>query len=531
MEIHCTHIPYEQTGFFSKIVIDYINQSEQLQPFYQHPVSIEGIEASIKARQSFPTNRKLLVSELEKQYAGLSLSIKQAANLQSLLSKNTFTITTAHQPNIFTGPLYFIYKIIHVIKMADDLKKQLPNYHFVPFYYMGSEDADLDELGHINLNGEKLVWRTEQTGAVGRMLVDKALLELIDRIYGQIGVHSFGIELTALFTRSYTIGKTIQQATLELVNELFTEFGLLILVPDNAELKRSFSPIVEKEIVEQFSQNAVQETISELNQHYKVQAAGRKINLFYLIEKNRERIDLEGINYIVPSLKISWTKEEILTELVNFPERFSANVILRGLFQETILPNIAFIGGGGELAYWLELKKVFEAANIPYPLLHLRNSFLLINNTHNKLITKLNIRSNECFKTKNELMDNYVTKHSTHLLSLAKEITEMNEVYKKMGLAAKKIDASLATHTEALKVMALKKINALEQKMLRAEKRKFGDFNKQLEKFKNIYFPNNSLQERVDNFSSYYAVQGKDLFNAIYEASLSLPSAFTVLEI
>ncbi|MBC7588814.1 MAG: bacillithiol biosynthesis BshC, partial [Chitinophagaceae bacterium] len=115
MEIHCTHIPYEQTGFFSKIVIDYINQSEQLQPFYQHPVSIEGIEASIKARQSFPTNRKLLVSELEKQYAGLSLSIKQEANLQSLLSKNTFTITTAHQPNIFTGPLYFIYKIIHAI--------------------------------------------------------------------------------------------------------------------------------------------------------------------------------------------------------------------------------------------------------------------------------------------------------------------------------------------------------------------------------------------------------------------------------
>jgi uncharacterized protein YllA (UPF0747 family) len=246
--MHGTHIPYEQTGFFSRIVIEYINQDDKLKPFYEHPVSLQGIKASIKARKAFPTNRQLLVTELEKQYAGLPLSEKQQQNLQSLLSENTFTITTAHQPNIFTGPLYFIYKIIHAIKMADDLKAQLPDHDFVPVYYMGSEDADLNELGFINLDGQKLVWETNQTGAVGRMKVDKNLLKLIDAIHGQVAVNPFGSELTDLFRKCYREGTTIQQATLELVNQLFTDFGLLVLIPDNAELKRSFIPIITERI-------------------------------------------------------------------------------------------------------------------------------------------------------------------------------------------------------------------------------------------------------------------------------------------
>src|SRR5690349_8055173 len=187
METHCNYIPYDKTGYFSKLVIDYLDDAPQLHQFYNLPPTIEGLQQSIRQRKNFK-HRKVLVKTLQKQYEGLNLHEKVNTNLQLLLHENTFTVTTAHQPNIFTGPLYVVYKIFHVIKLAEELKQQFPQNNFVPVYFMGSEDADLDELNNITISQRKYVWQTKQTGAVGRMKVDKALLQLINEIEGQISV-------------------------------------------------------------------------------------------------------------------------------------------------------------------------------------------------------------------------------------------------------------------------------------------------------------------------------------------------------
>jgi len=531
MENNHSHLPYQQTGYFSKLVADYVSGGEQLQKFYKHSVNIDGIKASITARQAFATNRELLIEALTNQYQNIALTDKQIANLQALKSNHTFTITTAHQPNIFTGPLYFIYKIIHAIKLADELKTQLPEYNFVPVYYMGSEDADLDELGYINLGGEKLIWNTKQTGAVGRMLVDKALLQIITSINGQIGIHPFGDELINIFSQCYTLGKSIQQATLELVNILFADYGLLVVVPDNAALKASFNSVVAKEITEQFSHKAVAETIVQLSQHYKVQAGGRELNLFYLIDDKRERIEFDSLKFRVQSLGLEFSQDEILNELQNHPERFSANVILRGVFQETILPNIAFIGGGGELAYWLELQKVFEAVSVPYPMLVLRNSLLFVTDEQVQRIEKLGFTVEDFFKKPFDLINDLVSKNTSHQLDITAQIEAVKLQYHALQSIAGNIDASLKNHTEALQTKALKSLHELEKKMLRTEKRRYAAQQRQIEKLKNELFPNNSLQERVDNFSYFYAKYGKDWLHAIYNQSLTLEQQFTVVKL
>ena len=562
MESNCLYIPYEKTGYFSKVVSDYLSGDEQLKPFYQYPVSIEGIKESIHSRQAFNTNRTLLVQELRKQYQGIVLSPKQELNMELLLSNNVFTVTTAHQPNIFTGPLYFIYKILHTIKLARELSVQVPGNKFIPFYYMGSEDADLEELGYINLNGEKLSWQTKQTGAVGRMKVDKAFIKLIDVIYGQIGLLSHGEELIDLFKQSYIEGKTIQQATLELVNSLFAEFGLLILIPDNAAFKISFNAVVEKELKEQFSHQAVEETIKELSRHYKVQTGGRETNLFYLLDDKRERIqriieeekvaidpvedprcklsDLPkncckknqepGLTFEVkgPGISKQWCEREILEELNEFPERFSGNVILRGVFQETVLPNIAFIGGGGELAYWLELKKVFKAVNVPYPMLILRNSFLLITPQQQERLTKLGFAPVDLFKGEQQLLTELVVRESSDTVHLNGELDKIREFYQHIKSVAANVDPTLGTHTEALEAKALKPLHELEKKMIRAEKRKYAMQREQIAKLKQELFPNNSLQERTENFSLYYALYGKDWLQTIYSASKGLEQKFAI---
>ena len=529
MEIDCQYISYESTGQFSKMMTDYVNGDEKLRPFYSYPVSVDGIKAAIEARKQFETPRSVLVNELRKQYKGLALTQKQEQNLQLLLQENTFTTCTAHQPNIFTGHLYFIYKILHAVKLADFLNKEIPENNFVPVYYMGSEDADLDELGHIFLNGEKLEWKTKQTGAVGRMKVDKELLILLDRIAGQLEVEKHGKELVSLLRAAYREGVSIQQATLQLVNDLFKDFGLLVIIPDNPELKKLFNRVVTKELTEQFSHSLVEATGKQLNEHYKVQASGREINLFYLTDTQRERIEKEGETFTAAGL--TWNEDEILAEVNKHPERFSANVILRGVFQETILPNVAFIGGGGEIAYWLELQKVFEASGVPFPVLIARNSFLIIDSIQQHATKKLGFEITDLFKPAEQLINSLVTRETTLQLSLCKEKEELQAIYKHIKEITRKIDVTLSHHTEALQVKALEKIDALEKKMLRAEKRKFEAQNRQLNKLKQQLFPGNNLQERVENFSPFYAKLGKAFLDEIYNASLSLEQQFCILRI
>lgn len=530
MDYNCKYIAYKQTGYFSNIVIDYLQQSKELQNFYKHQPNKQGILDAIEQKNIAGVDRDLLVKYFNEQYLN-EVSAKQKKNIDLLANANCYTVTTAHQPNVFTGPLYFIYKILHAIKLADELTEQFTNYNFVPVYYMGSEDADLDELGNITLQGKKLVWNTKQTGAVGRMKVDKNFIQLVTEIEGQIAVNKFGIELINILKKCYSLGKPIQDASFELVNTLFAQYGLLVLIPDNAHLKKAFIPIVAKELQEQFSHSFVEKTNITLAKHYKVQAAGRAINLFYLIDDKRERIEQKDNLFIVEKLALQFTLDEMLQELYLHPERFSANVILRPVFQETILPNVAFIGGGGELAYWLQLKNVFEAVNIPYPVLVLRNSFLLYAASQENKLQKMNLTISDLFVSTEALFTNLVVRHSTNNLSLGVELIEAKTFYEVLKNKANKIDATLTAHVEALSTKALKHIEQLEKKLLRAEKRKFADQKNQIYNIKKDLFPNNNLQERVENFSYLYSILGNELFDIIIASSKALEQEFGLVTI
>lgn len=522
-------LPYNSTGYFSKIVSDYLSGADTLQPFYQHFPNLNGIKDAIAARKQFDTPRSLLVAQLKEQYKGLTLSTKTSQHIDALLAENCFTITTAHQPNIFTGPLYFIYKILHAVKLAEYLSEQLPENNFVPVYYMGSEDADLDEIGSLNVGGAPLKWNTKQTGAVGRMKVDKAFLQLIHAIEGQIGVLPNGNELIQLFKQCYQEGETIQVATLALVNHLFADFGVVVIIPDNPHLKLAYQPVVEKELLEGFSQKLVTITSQALEQHYKVQAGGRDINLFYLLDDKRERIERQGNNYDVKALGLKFSTAEILEELKNHPDRFSANVILRGGFQETILPNVAFIGGGGELAYWLELKTVFEAVAIPYPVLILRNSFLQIPNRQFQQIRQLGISIEDLFQDQLSLLNQYVLKQTQHQLSIGAEMKSIAAVYDQLKQVVTNVDVSLEAHVAALQTKSAKRLKELEKKILRAERLQHEIAARQIENLASSLFPGKSLQERLYNFATYYAKYGSAWMHTIYQASPALDMQFTVL--
>ncbi len=531
MKSKSTYCSYPETQAFSALVNDYINGCEILKPYYSHIPSVDGIKNNIEIRKKSQPNRELLVASMLYSYDKEKCSEKVKQNIQLLEDENTFTVCTAHQPNIFTGHLYFVYKIIHAIKLADELNKRIPEYKFVPVYYMGSEDADLKELGEVTIKNKTYRWETNQKGTVGRMKIDDGFIRLLSDISQELSSALYGKETIALLSTFYKKGLTIEQATFSLVNEIFGNYGLLIFLPDNKTYKKDFSDVMEKELFSSFSNKLLQQTIAKFPSKYKVQTSGRDINLFYLKDDIRERIEKTAQGYSVVNTSIHFTDEEIKKEIKNFPERFSPNVILRPLFQEKLLPNIAFIGGGGELAYWLELKKIFDEVSIPYPVLFLRNSFLIIAEKLQKELNAISISSLGLFKFDDALIEQLVIKLSTKQLHLHQEKNELVLFYKNISASATSVDKTLEKHVEALKVKALKRISMLEKKMFRAEKKKFSKEIEQLLHIKNELFPKNTLQERVDNLFTYYAVYGPDFIDQIYHSSLSTEQQFCVLEI
>jgi len=231
---------YRDTGYFSSLILDYLDYHASLRPFISNKADIHGIQQAIQLRKNFPTDRYLLTEQLRKQYQTVPSVSAVESSLEQLSHDHTFTVTTAHQPNLLTGPLYFIYKIVHVIKLANHLQKQLPDYRFVPVFYMGSEDADFNELSHFTIQGKKYQWMTDQQGAFGRMVTDKAVTQLINSLEAQLESLPHANELMSALRTAYAEGKTIAQATFEFIHHLFGRYGLVVLIPDQKAFKSCF---------------------------------------------------------------------------------------------------------------------------------------------------------------------------------------------------------------------------------------------------------------------------------------------------
>jgi bacillithiol biosynthesis cysteine-adding enzyme BshC len=540
MKYTATSIPYSATGVFSSLVNDYISGNGTARDYVPYTPNLEGIKKAIQQRKFSAIQRQTLVSVLENQYQVLG-TIKEEkniaafekvqANIGLLKNDNCFAVTTAHQPNLFTGPLYFFYKIIHVIKLAAELKAQFPENDFVPVYYMGSEDADLAEVGSYSIDAAKHQWKTKQTGAIGRMLVDDHLLQLLQNLEGYWTVKPDGKEALAIIKAAYKKGNTINEATLQMVHLFFGQYGLVVVQPDDAKLKSLFVEVMQKELTTQFSHTAIQPTLKSLSENYHVQSEGRAINLFYLKDATRNRIEKNGELFSVVDTNIQFTQAEIIQELQAYPDRFSPNVILRGAYQETIIPSVVFVGGGGELAYWMELKNVFEQAGVDYPVIILRNSFLFINDKQAKQWASLEFNIEALFNSTQALEIAFVKTQSVENLVLTEHIASLTDLYKLIQQDVIKIDSSLGDHALNLSVQAQKKLALLEKKMIRAEKRKQHTSLARIHSIKSELFPDNNLQERVENFSNWIGDFGWSWVEAILNNSNSVDASFTIIHV
>ncbi|SOD96791.1 bacillithiol biosynthesis cysteine-adding enzyme BshC [Spirosoma fluviale] len=487
----CQYLPLASTGQFSSLFLDYITNKDSLKPFYGRFPDVAAFEGQINDKTFDEANRRVLVDALERQYQHIAVK----PDFSTLLQANTFTVTTGHQLNIFTGPLYIIYKLITTIKLARKLKETYPAYNFVPVYWMATEDHDFAEINHFSLMGKPYVWETEQRGAVGRMS-PKELKTLFTQIP----------EKLALFEDAYLKHDTLADATRYYINELFGAEGLVCLDADDAALKRVFAPVMRDELINQQSGELVSKRTAELEAlGYKTVIAPRDINLFYLDDQLRERIERkEDGTYQVLHTKQTFLESEILTLLDEHPEKFSPNVVLRPLYQETILPNLAYIGGPSEVPYWLQLKSVFEHYQTPFPILMPRNFAMYIPSVSAKRVAKLGLTPEQLFQDTLTLKREFVDNHTRHTLKFDNENKTVNKALDAILHKAQMVDPTLERAVLAETKRFADAVARLEKKMRRAEERNQEVGIRHLLTVKNELFPNGSLQERNENFLTFH---------------------------
>lgn len=496
-----------KTNQFSTTANKLVYEQEVLAPFIAMPFSIDNLkkQAKVKSKEFTQERRDRLVSALKNQLSAADGDcVKQ--NIEKLSFSSTVTITTGHQLNLYSGPLYVIYKIMHVIALSEILNENDAEVDYVPVFWMATEDHDFEEINHFHLFNDTLTWETHQSGPVGRFVMDD-FNSTREALLGKFENNpNFANYLAAFYEKG-----ALAASTREFIHSLFSDYGLIILDADDQSLKRSFAPIMKEELINHVAEPLVQQQTSLLEaEGIGGQVTPRPVNLFFIQNGRRDRIIPENGGFLVGDER--FTQEEFLYRLEKEPDCFSPNVVTRPVYQEFILPNICYVGGGGEMSYWLQLKSVFEAFGVSYPLIQVRNSVQFIEGIALKKLKKLELEITDLFKDVDQLKKDYVLKNEQGELDFQELEAKGQQLSEEILGSVASVDDALLGYARSEVAKLEKQIGGIKQKLIRHSKKKHDDAMSQFDNLFERLFPAGGLQERYDNVIPKLAKYGKDEF-------------------
>ena len=529
MKSECSYVPIRKTGKFSSIVCDYIDQDPFLDSFYEAAPILENFAGFIERKSQQTCNRTLLVDVLKEQYLAAGILDESVSDsIERLRSSSCYTITTGQQIGILLGPLYTTLKIISAVRLAEELRKTYTNHDFIPVFWMATEDHDVEEINHVSVLGKNVQWNTDQKGPVGRFS-NAGMEKVLEELKELSGKSADANWLMEIYTKAYAL-PTLSLATRYLVHAILGDLGVLIIDADDKLLKQDFAVTMAKDIVEKNSFRAIENTRTKIEKRYKTQVKGREINFFYMLDGYRERIEEVYGSFKTLDSKHTWNDLELNTEISEFPERFSPNVVMRPLYQETILPNIAYIGGGAEISYWLEFGDIFKHYQIPYPALILRQSAMVIDKVNSLRIQKLGLESSDLFLDLHEVEKKITLSLSEHDLELQAERLQLHEITEQLKTIALAIDFSLSQSTESLNKRIENQLERFSIKLIRAQKKKLLVEIERLQSIWEKIYPTGTLQERKESIHTLIVQHSKSITIDLHTQSNPFHGEFLILQ-
>lgn len=494
----------------SKLIEDYISQDEILKKFIVDFPSLNAITNVAKSHGFDKVKRGILHKSIVDQYSASSVDVPNFWS--EVLEENTFTITTGHQLNLFGGPKYLVYKIVSVLKQVEQLNSSQEEFNFIPVFWMASEDHDFEEINLVKLFGESISIENDHSGPVGRIGASN-LNKPFEELQKVLGTSKEASELIQMFEEALK-QENFADFTRKWVNDLF-DGKIVIIDGDDKSLKEMFRPAVQRELEEQITEKMVTRTNEKLDVlGYHTQVTHREINLFQIEDGIRERIVSNS-----QGLKLS-------------ADSISPNALLRPVYQEMILPNAAYVGGPGELAYWFQLKGLFEELGVSFPILVLRDSFLFVREKDLDQLGEFNVSLSDLQQDMEDLKKYYISTNDLKLINFETELEALDQVY---GNIYKKIGGMHRDYhqmIEAEKTRMKKFIKKMELRSMRDAKFKEDINIKRLLQIRERYFPEGVLIERSSSFMEEYLLLGKEQYlNLLMSASNTSDSRIKVITV
>lgn len=506
-----THLP--AAAIWPTLIQQLVSDPASLADFHAGLCAADTLVKRTQERTFSSDSRSVLVEALKAQHRGFETTPEVDASLDKLALDNATCITTGHQLCLASGPVYFLSKIASVVRLAQTTEGATGT-PVVPVFWMASEDHDLPEVDHFHLGGQVLRWNARQTGAVGRMDL-RGLSNQFEEWAADPTYERWSEGLKAM-GRYYRQG-TLADATRRLVLDVFGKYGVVVLDGDDPALKRLFLPVLRRELLDAPSEAAVlRQTAALKGQGYDGQVHPRPVNLFYLTTGGRHRVVKEGDAWQALDTPHSWNRERLLAELEAHPERFSPNVVLRPVYQEAILPNLAYVGGPGEISYWLQLKGVFAAFELPYPLLRVRHSTLIVPPHVLRKHGKLGMDWNDYFQDLHTLEATIAQRLDVPDTDQAK--VQIKAIVDQLARDFAAFDPSLKASVEGESTKMEKGLDNLNKKALRAAKQRSDVALRQLHDVHQFLFPSGVFQERVTNVLELQPFSAESLAQVLVEA-------------
>jgi bacillithiol biosynthesis cysteine-adding enzyme BshC len=522
-------------GGYSRLYCDYLINFPKVQQYYETDFHL--YESSSRQPQNYGQRaeqisskfpyRSELVEILTDQNKNFGATDKTFEHIQLLADSKTLAIVTGQQVGMFSGPLYTLYKTITTIKLAAHLKTVLPDFNFVPIFWLEGEDHDFQEMNYIRLlNAEHkptdIIYQHDEKaleknlGAVGELVFNSTLSQFFEQVQKTMSNSEFKAKVLTLFQEIYQQGTSFNKAFASLMNKLFPDAGLIFVSSNDKKFKRLLAPIFKQEIetVPQTSQLIIEKS-AELETKYHAQIKPKALNLFLFHKGGRYLIEPRENDFSLKGVRQYFQKDELLKLVEETPEVFSPNVALRPICQDTILPTLCYVAGPSEIAYFAQLKPVYTFFNLTMPIIYPRASATILETNQEKILEKYQLELTELFqhpeKSQRKVIDLVSEVNIDELFANAKKRTD--EMMNEMKFGLNHIDPTLLGALETTRSKVESQLDILREKTVEAQKKRHEVALRQINKVTNSLLPNGNLQERELNVLHFLNKHGFDFIN------------------
>lgn len=516
----------------NRLFQDYIYHYEKVKKFFQgDPYVFNNYRTIICKINKRKYNRDLLYSILGEENIQFAASSKALTNIELLKKNDTYVVVGGQQVGIFGGPLYTFYKAITIIKLAQKLAYELKK-NVVPLFWLASDDHDFQETNHINIidkNNQIVKLKYSPKTALSALpMYSINLKEEIDELIEKTDFLTFDSEFKKNVLEElrgcYTSGNTISYAFGKWLAKVFANYGLVLIDPYDVRLKRLGSCIFKKEVEAHLQTrkilNKTNQELKNAGYHNQVECTSQNLNLFLIKGGRRVILKKKGGEFGLrgSDKKFSLTELKKLTN--EHPESFSPNVLLRPLFQDYCLPTIAYVGGPNEIAYFAQLKYLYEFFDLTMPIIFPRASITLVEKKISKILAKQQTDPKEIFTRYYKPAGNFI---KSKLLSKSLK-RALGQTQKAIGQKLQKLKKVVINFDPNLKDILNKssakiqfELKWIEGKVSQAYKKEHEILFAQINKVENNLFPHQHLQERYLSWTPYLIKYGWDFINTVFD--------------